>query len=157
MKILTLLVLIIHFRLGILLKCYSMPFPQIMGGSLGTSELYSLDYDSKMNIVTAGATYDKALHQMSEPIGYYPFIMMIDGAFKMKRWIKVYDNHNFYIKKVVFNSDATRVAIAMRYFFISGEIMETLVYTLNAFDGSSRTHYSIPYNGFDEAAFDLKE
>ena len=91
-----------------------MPFPQIMGGNLGTTQLFSLDYDLKMNIVTGGLTSDKNVHQMSLASGYYPLIIMIDGTFKKKRWIKVYDNFNYYIKKVVFNSDATRVAFALR-------------------------------------------
>lgn len=87
---------------------------------------------------------------------YYPLVIMIDGAFKNKRWIKVYDQSNFYVKRVVFNPDATRVAIAMRH-FVSTEIMETHLYTMNAEDGSARSHYSLPYNSFDMATYDMKE
>lgn len=87
---------------------------------------------------------------------YYPLVIMIDGAFKNKRWIKVYDQSNFYVKRVVFNPDATRVAIAMRH-FVSTEIMETHLYTMNAEDGGARSHYSLPYNSFDMATYDMKE
>jgi hypothetical protein len=87
-----------------------------MGGLAGHTRLYTLDTDALMNIVTAGDTYDADLHQMTSSGQYYPLVVMIDGVFKNKRWIKVYDKPYFYVKRVVFNPDATRVAIAMRYF-----------------------------------------
>lgn len=128
-----------------------------MGGLADSTRLYTLDTDALMNIVTAGDTYDATLHQMTSGGQYYPLVVMIDGAYKNKRWIKVYDQPNFYVKRVVFNPDATRVAIAMRYFLGPGEIMETHLYTMNARDGSSRSHFTLPYNSFDMGAYDMKE
>ena len=128
-----------------------------MGGLDDDTRLYTLDTDALMNIVTAGDTYDATLHQMASSGQFYPLVIMIDGAFKNKRWIKVYDQQNYYVKRVVFNPDATRVAIAMRYYIGSIDIMNTHLYTMNAVDGSARSHYSLPYNSFDLGDYDMKE
>jgi hypothetical protein len=40
------------------LKCFSFPFPHIMGGLTGHTRLYTMETDALMNIVTAGDTYD---------------------------------------------------------------------------------------------------
>ena len=35
--------------------------------------------------------------------------------------------------------------------------METHLYTMNARDGSSRSHFTLPYNSYDKASYDMKE
>ena len=54
---------------------------------------------------------------------FYPLMIMIDGAFKNNRWIKVYYQSNYYVERVFFNPDATRVAIDMRYYLGPTEII----------------------------------
>ena len=109
-------------------SCTVAPFPIVIGGSVGGTYLWQMDYHALTDrIVGVGMTYDTG---MSTNIvgGYSPIIAVYQGPLMTYLWGKSLAINDYY-KGVTFSEDGTKI-VAVTY------VSPTTITIFNAITGS---------------------
>lgn len=73
----------------------------------------------------------------------------------MKKWAKVYNQQYAYAKKVAFNPLGTKLAAYIN--FIDPLTIKTVIYTMNAADGTSLQGFDIPIKSEDSFLYEMRD
>ena len=89
-------------------SCTVAPFPIVIGGSVGSTYLFQMDYHALTDrIVGVGYTYDTGMMSTNIVGSYSPIITVYQGPLMTYLWGKSLALSNDYYRGVTFSEDGT--------------------------------------------------